>query len=60
MKDVQPGDVWVMMVGGDKREAKIIGPADAPGWWRCRDIATGVEFSARQGWLVELLSSGDD
>lgn len=57
MDQVQPGDVWVVVVGSDKREVKIIGPADAPGWWRCRDLHTGVEFVARQGWLIERLDS---
>ena len=60
MEQVQSGDVWTVMVGGNKREVKIIGPTDAPGWWQCRDLATEVEFSARQGWLIERVSSGDD
>jgi hypothetical protein len=60
MEQVQAGDIWVVLVGGQKREVKIIGPASVPGWWSCRDIATGVEFVAREGWLIERIGSGDD
>lgn len=60
MEQVQPGDVWVAVVGSVKREVKITGPAGAPGWWRCRDLATDVEFVARQGWLIERVNSSND
>ena len=60
MEQIQAGDVWVVIVGGEKREVKIIGPADVPGWWKCRDMSTGLEFAARQGWLIERVSSGEE
>lgn len=60
MEQVQSGDLWLAVVGSDKRKVTIIGPADAPGWWRCYDLATGVEFVTRQGWLIERVKSGDD
>lgn len=59
MEQVRAGDVWTVIIGGDKRQATILGPADAPGWWRCRDVSTGIAFVARQGWLIERIHSGD-
>lgn len=50
--EIGVGETWVVSLDGELRQVKVVGSGEMPGWWKCIDVETGVEFSAHARWFV--------
>lgn len=57
--DVVAGETRNILLAGERRAVKVIGPSDAPTWWWCVDLETGMRFAARLGWFLEPKDDGN-
>jgi hypothetical protein len=53
MTAILPGETWTISLNDQPRRVVVLCAADAPGWWLCIDVVTGVLLSAREAWFVE-------
>ena len=51
--EIRAGETWIVYVALECRTVKVIDPGDSPGWWNCLDLASGLDFVAREQWFLK-------
>jgi hypothetical protein len=53
MATILPGETWRISLNNEPRRVVVLCSANAPGWWDCVDLVTGVLLCIREEWFVE-------
>ncbi|HET6883286.1 MAG TPA: hypothetical protein VFI31_24160 [Pirellulales bacterium] len=53
MLAIQTGETWMVSLGGERRNVRVLAASGSLGWWRCEDLETGISFLAREPWFLE-------